>query len=78
VIKGNFLHRAAINQKFEYSLLGWHIAMVEDRREARPMSLDVATPVIRRKLEQQAIQRHLSALLGSAEIEVLVGAGQAE
>jgi len=58
--------------------LGWHIAMVEDRREARPMSLDAATPVIRRKLEQQAIQRHLSELLGSAEIEVLVGSGQAE
>jgi len=52
--------------------------MVEDRREARPMSLDAATPVIRRKLEQQAIQRHLSELLGSAEIEVLVGSGQAE
>jgi len=58
--------------------LGWHIAMVEDRREARPMSLDAATPVIRRKLEQQAIQKHLSELLGSAEIEVLVGSGQAE
>jgi peptidyl-prolyl cis-trans isomerase C len=58
--------------------LGWHIAMVEDRREARPMSLDAATPVIRRKLEQQAIQRHLSELLGSAEIEMLVGPGQAE
>ena len=58
--------------------LGWHIAVVEDRREARPMSLDAATPVIRRKLEQQAIQRHLSALLSSAEIEVLVSPGQAE
>ena len=52
--------------------------MVEDRREARPMSLEVATPVIRRKLEQQAIQRHLPELLGSADIEVLVGPGQAE
>ena len=58
--------------------MGWHIAMVEDRREAKPMSLEAATPVIRRKLEQQAIQRHLSELLGSAEIEVLVGPGQAE
>ena len=58
--------------------MGWHIAMVEDRREAVPMSLEAATPVIRRKLEQQAIQRHLTELLGSADIEVLVGPGQAE
>ena len=58
--------------------MGWHIAMLEDRREAQPMSLEAATPVIRRKLEQQAIQRHLSELLGSADIEVLVGPGQAE
>ena len=58
--------------------MGWHIAMVEDRREAKPMSLEAATPVIRRKLEQQAIQRHLSELLGSADIEMLVGSGQAE
>ena len=58
--------------------MGWHIAVVEDRREARPMSLEAATPVIRRKLEQQAIQRHLSELLGSAEIEVLLSPGLAE
>ena len=58
--------------------MGWHIAMVENRREAKPMSLEVATPVIRRKLEQQAIQRHLSELLGSADIKILVSPGQAE
>jgi parvulin-like peptidyl-prolyl isomerase len=58
--------------------MGWHIALVEDRREAKPMSLEAATPVIRRKLEQQAIQRHLSELLGSADIEMLVNPGQAE
>jgi len=58
--------------------MGWHIAVVEDRREAVPMSLEAATPVIRRKLEQQAIQRHLSDLLGSADIEVLVSPAQAE
>ena len=55
--------------------MGWHIAMLEDRREAVPISLEAATPVIRRKLEQQAIQRHLTELLGSADIEVLVGPG---
>ena len=58
--------------------MGWHIAIVEDRREAQPMSLEAATPVIRRKLGQQAIQLHLSKLLGSTEIEVLVSHGQAE
>ncbi len=58
--------------------MGWHIAIVEDRREAQPMSLEAATLVIRRKLGQQAIQLHLPELLGSADIEVLVGPGQAE
>jgi len=57
--------------------MGWHIAMLEDRREAVPISLEAATPVIRRKLEQQAIQPHLSELPGSADIELLVGPGQA-
>ena len=52
--------------------LGWHIAIVDDRREAQPMPLAQATPVIRRKLEQQAIQRYLADLLESADIEVLV------
>ena len=51
--------------------------MLEDRREAVPISLEAATLVIRRKLEQQAIQRHLSELPGSADIELLVGPGQA-
>ena len=58
--------------------MGWHIAMVEDRREAKPMSLEAATPVIRRKLEQQAIQRHLTELLGSADIEMLIEPGEVE
>jgi len=52
--------------------MGWHIALVENRREAQPMTLEAATPVIRRNLEQQAIQQHLSELLGSADIEILV------
>ena len=52
--------------------LGWHIAVVDDRRNARPMSLEQATPIIRRKLEQQAIQQYLADLLESADIEVLI------
>ncbi len=58
--------------------MGRHIAIVEDRCEAQPMSLEAATRVIRRKLGQQAIQRYLSELLGSTDIEVLVGSDQAE
>ena len=52
--------------------LGWHIVVVDDRRDSRPMSFAQATPVIRQKLEQQAIQKYLEALLDSAIIDVLL------
>jgi peptidyl-prolyl cis-trans isomerase C len=52
--------------------LGWHIVVVDDRRDSRPMSFAQATPVIRQKLEQQAIQKYLEALLDSATIDVLI------
>jgi len=52
--------------------LGWHIVVVDDRRDSRPMSFAQATPVIRQKLEQQAIQKYLAALLDSATIDVLI------
>lgn len=52
--------------------LGWHIVVVDDRRDSRPMSFAQATPVIRQKLEQQAIQKYLEALLNSATIDVLI------
>lgn len=60
-----------ISKPFETEL-GWHIAVVDDRRKARPMTLEQATPIIRRKLEQQAIQQYLADLLDSADIEVLL------
>ncbi len=52
--------------------LGWHIAIVDDRRDSQPMTLTQATPIIRQKLEQQAIQKYLTELLASAAIEVLI------
>ena len=52
--------------------LGWHIAIVDDRRASQPMPLAQATPIIRQKLEQQAIQKYLADLLDSATIEVLI------
>jgi len=51
---------------------GWHIAIVDDRRDSQPMTFTQATPIIRQKLEQQAIQKYLTELLGSATIEVLI------
>lgn len=52
--------------------LGWHIAIVDDRRASQPMPFTQATPIIRQKLEQQAIQKYLADLLESATIEVLI------
>jgi parvulin-like peptidyl-prolyl isomerase len=52
--------------------LGWHIVVVDDRRDSQPMSFAQASPVIRQKLEQQAIQKYLAALLDSATIDVLI------
>ena len=52
--------------------LGWHIAIVDDRRASQPMPFTQATTIIRQKLEQQAIQKYLADLLDSATIEVLI------
>lgn len=52
--------------------LGWHIVVVDDRRDSQAMSFEQATPVIRQKLEQQAIQKYLEDLLASATIDVLI------
>lgn len=52
--------------------LGWHIVVVDDRRDSQPMPLAQATPIIQQKLEQQAIQKYLEDLLGSATIDILI------
>ena len=52
--------------------LGWHVAIVEDRRESKPMKYEQAIPIIRRKLERQRIQAYLEKLLGDADLKVLI------
>ncbi len=60
-----------ISKPFKTSL-GWHVAVVDDRRESRAMPLEQATPIIRRKLEQQAVKQYLSKVLTDAKIEMKV------
>ena len=50
--------------------VGWHIAVLEDRRKAVPMSYEKASPVIRKNLEQQAIKNYTLQLIDNAEIEI--------
>jgi len=55
---------------------GWHIARLEDRRDSQIMSVEQATPIIRQRLEQQAINEYLEDLLDSATIEVMIASNQ--
>ncbi|MEW5992827.1 MAG: peptidylprolyl isomerase [Candidatus Zixiibacteriota bacterium] len=56
-----------VSQPFK-SRFGWHIAIVDEIRDAKPMSLEQATPVIRQQLEQEAIAKWLNGLISGAEI----------
>ncbi len=51
--------------------LGWHIAVVEDRRAATVMSYEQAAPLIRERLEQQAMAHHTQELAQQVRIELL-------
>lgn len=51
---------------------GWHIAILDDVRDAQAMSFEQAEPVIRRQLEQQARRAWLDNLVSQAEITPLV------
>ncbi len=42
--------------------LGWHIAVVEDRRAAKVMPYEQAKPILRKQLEQQAVDQYLQKL----------------
>lgn len=64
-----------VSQPFQ-TKLGWHIAIVEDRRKSKPMSYEQAVPIIRRKLEQQRVQEYLEKLLADADLKVLVESAQ--
>ncbi|WP_428634945.1 peptidylprolyl isomerase [Sedimenticola sp.] len=58
-----------VSKPFQTSL-GWHIAIVDDRRESKAMPLEQAAPIIRRKLEQQAVKQYLGKVLADAKIEM--------
>ncbi len=51
--------------------LGWHIAVVEDRRAATVMPYEQAAPLIRERLEQQAMAHHTQELAQQVRIELL-------
>ncbi|MDY6980051.1 MAG: peptidylprolyl isomerase [Pseudomonadota bacterium] len=56
---------------------GWHIARVEDRREAKPMSYDEAQPVLRRQLQREAVQAWLQQVVANADIQTLIETARA-
>lgn len=64
------LNLAEVSAPFE-TPLGWHIAIVDDRRNSEVMPLEQASPVIRDRLEQQAIQNYLNNLLSTADIRII-------
>ena len=65
----NQLKIGQTSEPFETEL-GWHIAIVEDRRESQAMTFEQAQPIIRQRLEAQAIQTYLQEILSSAEVKI--------
>jgi parvulin-like peptidyl-prolyl isomerase len=57
--------------------LGWHIVVVDDRRDSQAMPFTQVTPIIRQKLEQQTVQKYLESSLDSATIDVLLAPAMA-
>ncbi len=56
---------------------GWHVILVEDRREVGPPSLEETSEEIRNSLVQEFMTQYVGALRADAEIE-LVGAAAAQ
>lgn len=52
--------------------LGWHIVKLEDRRESQPIAFEQAVPMIRRELQQKAMQEYLQTMLSEADVQVLI------
>jgi peptidyl-prolyl cis-trans isomerase C len=50
--------------------LGWHIAVVDERRASKPLLYEQAAPAIRTNLEQQAMNAYVEEMLSSANISV--------
>ncbi len=56
---------------------GWHVILVEDRREVLPPSLEESSEEIRNSLVQEFMTQYVGALRADAEIEI-VGAAAAQ
>lgn len=54
---------------------GWHVILVEDRRETAPPSLEESSEQIRNSLVQEFMTQYVSALRAAAEIEIVTGGG---
>ena len=50
--------------------LGWHLAIVDDRREVKPLPYDQAQAIIQERLLEQAMNDYLNTLLTQAELEL--------
>ncbi|VAW55160.1 hypothetical protein MNBD_GAMMA06-469 [hydrothermal vent metagenome] len=51
--------------------LGWHVAVVEDRRDAKIMPYEQAVPTIRDNLQQQAVKALAIRLVKNADITLI-------
>jgi len=65
------LKKGQVSKPFK-TKLGWHIAKLEDIRLAKPMPYEQAKQIIRRQLQQQAVQNYLKDLIAKSEINNLV------
>lgn len=62
------LKPGAVSAPFQ-TRFGWHIAVLDDVRDATPMDFEQAAPIIRRELEEQARQAWLDELVAKSEIQ---------
>ncbi len=65
------LKKGKISKPFKTDL-GWHIARLDDIRDATPMPFAQAKPLLRRQLEQQAARAYLNKLVAEADIVNLI------
>lgn len=64
------LEPGAYSEPFETEL-GWHIAIVDDRRASTPVALEQAAPAIRKSLQQLAADAYARELIAGADIHII-------
>jgi peptidyl-prolyl cis-trans isomerase C len=65
------LEPGALSEPFQ-TRFGWHIAILDEQRDAQAMTYEQAAPIIRERLERAAIQDWLNGLLAEARITPLL------